>query len=388
MIVFVRILFVSVCLLAGSEVYASQQEELENLRKRISALQQDFEKTNESKSEAADALRESERTISTSNRKLNELAQQQNTASRALEQLQKQSGQLEKDMRDEQALLSKLLYQQYLGGKQEYLKLLLNNHDPNQVARELQYYDYIARSRAAWLKTLRGNLLQLQSVTAQAREKSREITALQNEERTQRKNLEKEKHARQRTLDKIAKQLKQQRREMGRLQRDENRLSQLVDRLAKMLSQPKGNSRAHNENLPDSTFDGKPFAALKGKLALPVKGDISNKFGTHRPDSTVLWKGLFLRASASQSVKAVAAGRVVFADWLRGFGNLLIVDHGNGYMSLYGNNEALFKQVGDTLRGGDNIASVGNSGGNEESGLYFELRHEGNPLDPLKWIAR
>jgi septal ring factor EnvC (AmiA/AmiB activator) len=102
----------------------------------------------------------------------------------------------------------------------------------------------------------------------------------------------------------------------------------------------------------------------------------------------VLWKGLFLRASASQSVKAVAAGRVVFADWLRGFGNLLIVDHGDGYMSLYGNNETLLKQVGDTLRGGDTIAAVGNSGGNEESGLYFELRHEGNPIDPMKWVSR
>jgi septal ring factor EnvC (AmiA/AmiB activator) len=376
------------CLIAGSAAYASQQEELENLRRRISALQQDFEKTNESKSEAADALRESERTISTSNRKLNELAQQQSAASNTLAQLQKQSGQLEKDMQNEQALLSKLLYQQYLGGKQEYLKLLLNNHDPNQVARELQYYDYIARSRTAWLKTLRGNLLKLQAVTAQARDKSQEIAALQNEERSQRRSLEKDKHARMQTLDKIAKQLKQQRREMGRLQRNENRLSQLVDRLAKMLAQPKGKNQARNEKLPDSAFDGKPFASLKGKLALPVKGDITNRFGGTRPDSTVLWKGLFLRAAAAQSVKSVAAGRVVFADWLRGFGNLLIVDHGNGYMSLYGNNETLFKQVGDTLRGGDTIASVGNSGGNEESGLYFELRHEGNPLDPMKWVSR
>lgn len=388
MIALFRLSLLAFCLIAGSAAHASQQEELENLRQRISALQQDFEKTNESKSEAADALRESERTISTSNRKLNELAQQQNAASNTLAQLQKQSKQLEKDMQNEQALLSKLLYQQYLGGKQEYLKLLLNNHDPNQVARELQYYDYIARSRAVWLKTLRANLLKLQVVTAQARDKSLEIASLQNEERAQRHSLEKDKRARLQTLDKIAKQLKQQRREMGRLQRNENRLSQLVDRLAKMLSQPKGKNLPRNEKLPDSAFDGKPFASLKGKLAFPVKGDVANRFGGTRPDSTVLWKGLFLRAAASQSVKCVAAGRVVFADWLRGFGNLLIVDHGNGYMSLYGNNESLFKQVGDTLRGGDTIASVGNSGGNEESGLYFELRHEGNPLDPMKWVSR
>jgi septal ring factor EnvC (AmiA/AmiB activator) len=384
----VRLLFYVTCLLAGSTAHASQQEELENLRQRITALQQDFDKTNESKSEAADALRESEHNISNSNRKLHELSQQQNTAGLALEQLQHQSAQLGREMQNEQQLLSKLLYQQYLGGKQEYLKLLLNNHDPNQVARELQYYDYIARSRAAWVKSLRGKLVRIQSVAALTREKSKEIAALQNEEHSQRQHLENEKHLRLLTLAKFAVQLKQQRREIGKLQHDENRLSQLVEKLSRMLSRSTSSNQVHNDKLPDDAFDGKAFATLKGKLALPVKGIITNKFGVPRPDSRVLWKGLFVRATENQSVKCIAAGRVVFADWLRGFGNLLIIDHGNGYMSLYGNNESLLKQVGDTLHGGDNIASVGNSGGNEESGLYFELRHEGNALDPLKWIKR
>ena len=154
-----------------------------------------------------------------------------------------------------------------------------------------------------------------------------------------------------------------------------------------MLAQPKSGSLFRNDNLPDNRFDGSPFDQLKGKLALPVKGEITNRFGTSRPDSTVLWKGLFLRTSAGQPVKAVAAGQVVFADWLRGFGNLLIVDHGKGYMSLYANNETLLKQVGEMLRGGDTIAAVGNSGGNKDSGLYFELRHESKPLDPMNWVA-
>ncbi len=381
-------MLVVACLIAGtSAVNASQQEELETLRQRITALQQDFDKTNQSKAEAADALRESERNISTSNRKLYELTQQQNSASQALGKLHKQSAELSKDMQSEQLQLSKLLYQQYLGGKQEYLKLLLNNHDPNQVARELQYYDYIARNRADWIKSLRGKLLKIQAVSEQAQLKSKEISALQNEERLQRQHLENEKRLRQQTLSKFAFQLKQQHREIGRLQRDENRLSQLVDKLAKMLS-PSSKNQAPNNKLPDNFFDGKPFASLKGKLFLPVKGNISNKFGALRPDSRVLWKGLFVRSTTNLPVKSVAAGRVVFADWLRGFGNLIIVDHGNGYMSLYGNNEALFKQVGDTLHGGDTIATIGNSGGNEESGLYFELRHEGIPFDPIKWISR
>ena len=383
----IRYALLCLCLLTNS-AFASKQEELDNLRKRITDLQQELEKTSESKSEAADTLRKSERAISNSNRKLAELAQQQIEAETTLSQLQQQGHQLEKDMQGQQTLLGKLLYQQYLGGKQEYLRMLMNNRDPNQMAREIQYYEYIARSRAIWLHTLRTNLDQLHTVAAQTKQKSDEIASLQAEQNLQRQTLEKDKLTHQQVLKKIALQLKQQRNEIGRLQRDENRLAQLVDKLSRMLAQPKGKGIFSNNNLPDNRFDGSPFEHLKGKLALPVKGIVSNKFGSARPDSTVLWKGLFLRAAAHQPVKAVAAGRVVFADWLRGFGNLLILDHGKGYMSLYGNNETLYKQVGDVLRGGDTIAAVGNSGGNEESGLYFELRHEGQPMDPLKWIAR
>lgn len=384
---FLSALPLCLCLLANS-AYASKQDELDNLRKRITELQQEMGKTSESKSEAADALRESERAISDSNRKLSELAQQQSDARQTLAHLQLQGHQLEKDMQGQQTLLGKLLYQQYLGGKQEYFKMLLNNRDPNQMARDIQYYEYIARSRAAWMNALRDNLEQLRTVTAQTKQKSAEIASLQAAQNSQKQTLEKDKLARQQVLKKIALQLKQQRSEIGRLQRDENRLAQLVKKLSRMLAQPKKKGLFSNNNLPDDRFDGSPFEQLKGRLALPVKGVISNQYGSPRPDSTVLWKGLFLRAAANQPVKAVAAGRVVFADWLRGFGNLLILDHGKGYMSLYGNNETLYKQVGDVLHGGDTIAAVGNSGGNEESGLYFELRHEGQPMDPMKWISR
>jgi septal ring factor EnvC (AmiA/AmiB activator) len=119
---------------------------------------------------------------------------------------------------------------------------------------------------------------------------------------------------------------------------------------------------------------------------LPVRGELANRFGSPRADGGVTWKGLFIRSANGSEVKAVATGRVVFADWLRGFGNLMIVDHGNSYMSLYGNNETIHRQVGDAVRGGETIATVGNSGGNPDSGLYFELRHQGKPFDPLNWV--
>ena len=367
-----RTILLAILLLAGT-AHATQQDDLAKLRKRIASLQQDFEKTNESKSEAADNLRESDRAISNSNRRLHELAQEQQAANRELGQLQQRAATMDKELQGQQVMLGRLLYQQYLdGGEQEYLKLLLNNDDPNQVAREFRYYEYIARDRAATLTSLRAGLVKLQAVTDQARKKSEEVAALRAEEQAQQQTLEQDKRARKLMLSKIALQLKQQRREIGRLQNNENHLSQLVEKLVQVL--------------PNATPANIPFKSLKGKLALPVIGKVRNQFGTRRPESTMAWTGWFLRAAANQPVRAVAAGQVVYADWLRGFGNLLIIDHGQGYMSLYGNNETLYKQVGDSLRGGDTIATVGSSGGNEESGLYFELRFEGKPFDPNKWV--
>jgi septal ring factor EnvC (AmiA/AmiB activator) len=125
---------------------------------------------------------------------------------------------------------------------------------------------------------------------------------------------------------------------------------------------------------------------MKGQLRLPTRGAISNRFGTARQEGST-WKGLFIVARTGSEVHSIASGRVVFAEWMRGFGNLLIVDHGSSYLSIYANNDALLKQVGDEVRAGQTIATVGNSGGNPESGLYFELRHQGKPLDPLAWVS-
>jgi septal ring factor EnvC (AmiA/AmiB activator) len=387
-------LFARFCLLflfglfVAGNATASQQEELENLRRRIADMQSEISKTTESKTEAADALRASERAISDSNRKLAELAEQQQAADIKLNALQIQQDQLSQGLSRQQDLLAKLLYQQYLGGKHEYLKLLLDNQDPNKVARDLQYFQYIARNRAAWLENLRRDLKTLNGVKNEVDTQRATLEKLHADQASQKEKLKQDQLERQQVLGQVSRQLSQQRREITRLQHDENRLAHLVIKIAEMLAKPKTKSLFHNDNIPDNRFDGKPFEQLMGSLVLPVKGEISNKFGATRPDSTVLWKGLFIRTSSGQTVKAVAAGRVVFADWLRGFGNLLIVDHGNAYMTLYGNNETLYKQVGDELRGGDTIATVGNSGGNADSGLYFELRHESRPLDPLKWLSK
>lgn len=381
------LVFFVVALTSASTTYADQQQALENLRNRISQMQQAMEKTSESRSEASDALRQSERAISTSNRKLAELSARQKTATQRLSTLESRENALRSGIRDQQQLLEYLLVRQYQESGHPYLGLLLKDRNPNQINRELTYYQFISRDRAAWLQRLRETLAELKQTRVATQVQSAELQFLREEEIAQKKQLQAEQESRRSVLGKLSKQLRQQRREISRLRRDEDRLSQLVEKLTAMLEKPKSRSLFRNDALPDSKFDGKPFGQLRGKLILPVRGDITNRFGSTRPESNLLWKGLFLKAPAGQSVKAIAAGRVVFADWLRGFGNLLIVDHGDGYMSLYGNNEALYKQVGDMLHGGDTLATVGNSGGNENSGLYFELRHQSKPLDPLPWLA-
>lgn len=382
--------FLVFALLPSLPAYAApkaDKENLKQLRNRIETLQKELASKEESKSEAADALRESERAISDANRKLLELAREQREASNRLNQLQVQSGQIKHNIEAQQTQLGQLLYRQYLGGQQEYLRLLLNQQDPNQIARELHYYGYISRARAQGIKTLRLNLGQLDTLTLESREKSAEIAAIQAEQAAQKKHLEREKAEHKKLLTRISSQVDKQRREISKLKRDETRLSRLVEKIGKLLSRRESSPPLSNNRLPDASVDGNPFASLKGRLSLPVRGELVNRFGSPRSDGGVTWKGLFIRSSSGSEIKAIAGGQVVFADWLRGFGNLMIVDHGGSYMSLYGNNETLYKRVGDTLQGGDTIATVGNSGGNPDSGLYFELRHQGKPFDPLSWVT-
>ena len=367
--------------------HAAPKDELKQLREHIEALQKELAGAEESKSEAADALRESELAISDANRKLYELNRKQREVNTQLANLQAQIGQTEAGIRTQQALLEKLLYQLYLGQQPDYLVLLLNGQDPDQIARQLYYYSYISLARTDFIAKLRENLNELNALTYKTREKSNELKEIKTEQAAEKRLLEKEKRAHQQVLASVSKQISQQRREIGTLQRNERRLTRLVEKLAKILYEKKPPPRLSNNQLPDSSLDANPFQQLKGKLNLPIKGELINRFGSPRTDSGLTWKGLLILSPSGQDVKAIAAGQVVYADWLRGFGNLIIVDHGAGYMSLYGNNETLYKQVGDYIHGGDTIAAVGNSGGSAESGLYFEMRHQGKPFDPLTWVT-
>ena len=356
------------------------------MRGRIEALQKRLDASEENKGEAADALRESERAISDANRELRELASQQRAADSRLATLGQQSRRVGAGIAAQQSQFARILYQQYTGGQPDALKLLLNREDPNRIARELHYLTQLARARGELIRDLRSNLARLTELKRETRQQRDALAAIRSAQQAQRARLENERRARKQVLEKVSLQVERQRREISTLKRDENRLARLVEQLGQILSRARPEV-LRNERLPDASGDSSPFAQLKGQLSLPVRGELRNRFGSPREDSGLLWKGLFIAAPTGQEVKAIAAGRVVFADWLRGFGNLMIIDHGGGYMSLYGNNESLYKQVGDTARGGETVAAVGTSGGNTDSGLYFEIRYQGKAFDPLGWIS-
>lgn len=369
------------------------QDELRELRGRISAMQKKLAAAEEIKSEASDALRESERAISEANRELRELARQSRESGAKLAELRKSARDTEARLRAQQEALGRMLRRQYLQGEPDALRLLLAREDPNDTARRMKYLGYVARERARLVEGLRANLAELERLGRDIAEEAAAITRIAAEQEAQKKRLQQEKRARAEVLTRVSKDIRAQQQQIRSLQANENRLTRLIEQLTRLARerppprQPAAErgARPRNEALPGDS-GGRAFAALRGALALPVRGELAGRFGSPRSDGGITWKGVFIQARSGEDVRAVAAGRVVYADWLRGFGNLLIIDHGDGYMTLYANAESLLKQVGDTIRGGESIATVGNSGGSAESGLYFEMRHAGRPFDPLSWV--
>ena len=400
---------------AAKKVEAAK-ESLNDLHQRIDALKKELDNSQAAHKDAADALQQSEQAISEANKSLYEISNHQKEKKSRLAQLKQQSFSLNNTLGQQQKLLSAQLYDQYLHGKPSYTQLLLQNQDPSKIARDLHYFSYIAKARAKLIMQMQGNLNQVAKLNDQTTAALNQVLELKKRQELARLQLQAQKQAKSQIVKSLSNQIASQRNEITKLTRDEKSLSQLVERLARVIPKTLVNKNKPNKNktvrnpykpsadddnidsdsqnkttvasnnaLPSNSYSGVDFAALKGKLNLPVRGEVMNHFGASREDTGISWKGLFIKSAEGSEVKSVASGRVVFADWMRGFGNLIIVDHGNGYMSLYGNNQAVLRKVGDDVNGGDAIASVGNSGGNLVNGLYYELRKQSKPFDPMSW---
>ena len=376
------------CALAGPE--SGRQQELKDLRGRIEALQQELDQASEDRAEAADGLKKSERRISDVARSLRELDAKQHRLTRELRRLEAESSLVEGEIADQRKRLAVLLRERYVQSGSDAMKLMLNGKDPGEVARNLEYYGYIGRARAEVIHEYQSSLARLDALKQKARVQRDGLQQIKSERVAQKKALEDEKGARQEVLYKLSLQIRKQRKQIGTMVRDEKRLARLIERLARLASTTKLRTPAKPgqkvSRVADASLAGLDFDRLKGKLSLPVAGEILHRFGQRREGGGPAWKGLFIRAPQGQEVRAVGTGQVAFADWLRGFGNLLIIDHGGGFLSLYSNNESLYKQPGDSVRAGDVVAAVGATGGQDEPGLYFELRRQGKPFDPLTWV--
>ncbi len=386
------------------------KEELQQLRERIDAVQKKLAGAEGARNEAADALRESERAISDANRDLTELDKSSIEVTQRSATLRGETRKVGESLEGHQKHLSRLLHGQHLrhgGSPPDTLRLLLSGDSPNHIARDLHYLSYVSRAHADAIRGMRDSMAQLKALADEAAAKAAELAAIGAEQINQRKRLEAEKAKRTEVVTRLSRDIQTQRNEIGAMQRNETRLTSLIEQLARVITRPPParntpaprprSDAPRNEVVPDPSTTStsasagvlaQAFSRLRGRLALPVRGELTGRFGSPRMDGGLTWKGVFLAAKTGESVRAVAVGKVVYADWLRGFGNLLIVDHGEGYMSLYGYNETLLKRVGDDIGGGDAVATVGNSGGGGDSGLYFELRHQGKPFDPLSWMGR
>ena len=291
-----------------------------------------------------------------------------------LDDLDRQREQLETALRSQRESLAALLRSAYALGRNEELKLLLQQDDVASIARVLAYHRYFQRSQVGRIDALLDDLQQLAEVQDSIRQATAELTATRATHAEQSARLEVERAERAQLVAELDAKLKDHGTRIAALGKDEAALNGLLEKLRDVFA-----------DIPAVLVGNAPFASLRGKLAWPLSGKVVRGFGA-KDESGRSSSGLLLAASAGTPVHAVSHGRVAFADWLRGYGLMLIIDHGDGYLSLYGCNETLLKDVGDWVAAGETIATSGASGGQKTPGLYFELRAKGTPVNPRGWL--
>ncbi|NOX92084.1 MAG: peptidoglycan DD-metalloendopeptidase family protein [Gammaproteobacteria bacterium] len=356
-------------------------QKLEQLRQQIQVLRSDLNSDVQRKQSLQSRLRRSERHIGKVVSLLKKLKHQLRTQQRELKTLNTRRSGLQSDLHKHRIALAQQIRAAYTIGQQEYVKILLNQQDPAAVARTLTYYDYFHRARLARMQDINENLAELRAVEKNIQQKTRKLEKTREEQNREKMQLEKTRQQRATVLAGLQQQIFAKGERLSSMEEDKRRLQGLLDSLATVPRQPEN----IGSKLISEGSEHTPFAKLRGQLPWPSRGQLITRYGSTRKAGKLKWQGVNIRAPEGTEVSAISHGRVAFSDWLRGFGLLIIIDHGDGYMSLYGGNQSLFKEVGDWVETGEVIASVGKSGGRKDSALYFEIRHNGKPGNPLKW---
>lgn len=362
---------------ADSAAQQQNARELEALRDKIDQLKQELASQRELHSDGVRQLQQIETRIGQRVKSLRNIKSQLKTQNRKLDRLQQEQRQLQGELADQRALLGQQIKAAYIIGRQEFLKLLLNQQSPAALGRVSTYYDYFNRARSEQIDQAIETITRLDRVESEIETRRGELQTLQARETRQKQELEKNFRQRSRALVRLKREISSKDQQLSRLREDEKQLQQLLQGLNRELG-----------DLLTGKDSQKRFAERRGRLTWPARGEVQKRFGQSRNAGKLRWNGVLIGDSAGNTVYAVAPGRVAYADWLRGYGLLMILDHGDGYMSLYGHNQGLLKEVGDWVEADEPIAEVGSSGGRDAAGLYFEIRHNGKPTDPASWCRQ
>ena len=384
--VLIRLFYAGLFLASASlafPVFADNKEEveretqkLEALRQRIQAVVDSLASKQEEQQSGQAKLREIEKSLSDKTKEVRRLNREVATVNGRLAELRSEQSGLKTTLTKQRQHLATQIRSAYFTGNQEQLKLLLNQQDPSALARVLKYYEYLNRARLTAIEETQSTLTSLATVEQKISSGARELAALQGSVERERQKLADQHKARKALLTNLEKEITSHQQSVYKLRQDETRVRELIASLSGIFA-----------DIPQSMQLDLNFPQSKGLLPWPTKGSNLNKFGDAREGSDLVWRGIQIRANTGTEVRSISHGRVAFADWMPGFGLIMIIDHSHGYISLYGHNEALYKETGDWVQQGDVIATVGNSGGHQQSALYFEIRYQGKPVDPQQWCV-
>ena len=353
---------------------AASEKQLKAVLSKIEKLKQAIDVKEDSRSQYIKQLKLIESNIG-------ELSQEIRSVDKKIEQKKSQLTALRATRKKHQRQLSKendylaqQVYAAFTLGRQEKVKLLFSQHDPQNLQRNLVYYQYFSNARVNLINDVKANIEKIVETEQLIEQAQQDLEKNQQTLAQRKKQFDLDLGKRKKIITSLDQQLKQQGGKLSHLKDEAKQIQNLIKSIEKIFA-----------DAPESEISRKAFAQLKGKLAWPLKGKVRKLFGRTKPQSDLRWQGVRIEAASGTHVMAVSHGRVAFSDWLRGLGYLIIIDHGNSYLSLYGHNESLFKSAGEWVEAGEVISSVGSSGGQPKTGLYFEIRKKGKPQNPTRW---
>jgi len=392
---------------AFADEKSAAQKQLDAARADVAELKQLLEKLQQEKSGVQKDLKKTESEMGQLEKQVKGLQQDLKKSEDEIQRLDKEKKKLEGARLEQQRLIGIQARAAYQSGRQEYVKLLLNQQNPEKFSRTLTYYDYLSEARMEQLAAFNETLRQLANVELDIANQQSQLLEQKSALDGRRDQLASVRKERQLALAKLNKEFSARDQKLKARQQEQANLARVLKTIEETLArqareaeatrqqallaerqQPRSSTKTDNSGplvSAGASFGG-PFAKARGQLPWPVNGRLVARYGTPRGgDARTKWDGVLIGAAAGSQVHAVHGGRVVFADWLRGAGLLVILDHGNGYLSLYGHNQSLLKDAGDVVKAGEAIATVGSSGGQETPALYFAIRQQGRPIDPAQW---